>query len=216
MTTSSSSRPTAAFSRQRPPARRDAGISPRSRSAARAATTASGSGRLHAERAAGGGSVVRCVMAHHQGMSFLAAVNALSDGLIRRRFFRTPPCPPTAGCCRSASSRRRRPAPQEDGAQRSRPPKADAVFWERAARGRTFSAPPAASSLPRLLPALRRDRPHPRALGRRQPLRAGGGAARRDKGISLYVQRDGVCAAPPRPRRPGGHRLALHHRCGGI
>ena len=36
------------------------------------------------------GTVVRCVMAHHVGMSVLAAANALADGLIRRWFLADP------------------------------------------------------------------------------------------------------------------------------
>ncbi|MBR3473736.1 MAG: hypothetical protein IKH34_01565 [Oscillospiraceae bacterium] len=34
--------------------------------------------------------IVRCVMAHHAGMSVLAAANALADGLLRRLFLRDP------------------------------------------------------------------------------------------------------------------------------
>ncbi len=38
----------------------------------------------------GTGERVKCVMAHHAGMSLLAAANALCDGSIRRRFMREP------------------------------------------------------------------------------------------------------------------------------
>ena len=43
-------------------------------------------GRCRSER----GEIVRCVMAHHAGMSLLAAANALCEGSIRRRFMASP------------------------------------------------------------------------------------------------------------------------------
>lgn len=41
-------------------------------------------------RTGGGGQIVRCVMAHHQGMSLLAACNALCGDQVRRWFFADP------------------------------------------------------------------------------------------------------------------------------
>ena len=41
-------------------------------------------------RTGGGGQIVRCVMAHHQGMSLLAACNALCGDRVRRWFFTDP------------------------------------------------------------------------------------------------------------------------------
>lgn len=41
-------------------------------------------------RTGGGGQIVRCVMAHHQGMSLLAACNALCNDQVRRWFFADP------------------------------------------------------------------------------------------------------------------------------
>lgn len=41
-------------------------------------------------RTGGGGQIVRCVMAHHQGMSLLAACNALCGDQVRRWFFAVP------------------------------------------------------------------------------------------------------------------------------
>ncbi|MCR4935519.1 MAG: hypothetical protein K5990_03450, partial [Oscillospiraceae bacterium] len=41
-------------------------------------------------RSAEGGAVLRCVMAHHQGMSLLAADNALCAGAMQRRFLADP------------------------------------------------------------------------------------------------------------------------------
>lgn len=41
-------------------------------------------------RTSGGGEVVRCVMAHHLGMSLIAAANCLTNGRMRRRFMSEP------------------------------------------------------------------------------------------------------------------------------
>ncbi len=41
-------------------------------------------------RTSGGGEVVRCVMAHHLGMSLISAANCLTDGRMRRRFMSVP------------------------------------------------------------------------------------------------------------------------------
>ena len=43
-----------------------------------------------ASRTAAGGEVVRCVMAHHLGMSLISAANCLSGGRMRRRFMSDP------------------------------------------------------------------------------------------------------------------------------
>ena len=45
-------------------------------------------------RTGGGGQIVRCVMAHHQGMSLLAACNALCGDQVRRWFFADPAAGP--------------------------------------------------------------------------------------------------------------------------
>lgn len=43
-------------------------------------------------RTGGGGQIVHCVMAHHQGMSLLSACNALCGGQVQRWFLADPAC----------------------------------------------------------------------------------------------------------------------------
>lgn len=78
------------------------------------------------------GSTVRCVMAHHQAMSLIAAANALCGNIMQRRFFAQPDMAAYRGLLQErvilGGSVLRR---SEDAARRGNVPQADNIFWER-------------------------------------------------------------------------------------
>ncbi len=52
--------------------------------------------------------IVRCWMAHHQGMGLIAIANRLTGDAMPRRFRRSRPCAPPSCCCKSACRTMRR------------------------------------------------------------------------------------------------------------
>lgn len=137
-----------------------------------------------------GGQVVRCVMAHHIGMSILACANALLDDVMPRRLMSAPEMAafsslleeklPTDGL---VLRRRERRAP-------ARPPRCSAVYWEKRGDFTDFAAPACCLLSNGVYSLLLTDsglaRPRFRGVA---PYFSPGGALSSGHGLDLYLLR---------------------------
>ena len=92
-------------------------------------------------RAAEGGAVLRCVMAHHQGMSLVAADNALCSGAMQRRFLADPAMDAYRQLLEEKTPWSVRVLRRSHREQQSPPPRPEAQGWSREGVGTDFLRP---------------------------------------------------------------------------
>lgn len=135
--------------------------------------------------------VVRCVMAHHAGMSLVAAVNLLQGGVMQRRFCAEPAMEAYTGLLQErvpvGGSVLRFP-----GGERSRPPAAEPAGWTREGEGTDFLRPAccllASETYSLLVSETGLVRPH---WGAAAPYLSPRSPLDREKGLELFLEYDG-------------------------
>lgn len=87
------------------------------------------------------GSKIRCVMAHHAGMSVVAAANALLDGIMPRRFFADPAMRSHLPLLQEKIPLGGATIKRQETREHTRPMREEYVLWERSGQGTDFRRP---------------------------------------------------------------------------